>query len=393
MRQLVLRLAAGALHAAFGAAIALALEGALGTVAAVAVAALAVLATRPLHRRLEAALLRRAGGAEHRRRAAVHRLLEGLDAPRSLDDAPDAVAAELARLLRCPQVALVLRPGDLVVGLHDEGPADRHEKLPVLHEGEEVGLVRLGLPPGARPDAVLALAAEVVPHTGPLLRALGARRELEATGRRAAAARRERQVAVSHDVHDRLGPSLAALKMVVAVRRRSGAGTPEVAGPALAAQVDEVLAELRRIVRREGPVAVAEHGLVAGVELAAARLTLTGPELLLEAGALPPLSPEVEAAAHAVVVEAVANVVRHAGAGSCRVELRCEDGALVVAVEDDGAGLATGPRAEGLGLVSMRERGEALGGRFEAGPRPAGGGTRVEARLPVAARPALSAPT
>ena len=85
-------------------------------------------------------------------------------------------------------------------------------------------------------------------------------------------------------------------------------------------------------------------------------------------------------AAYRIIQEALANVVRHAHAHDCRVELSL-DGALHLAVTDDGIGLPMDRRA-GVGLVSMRERAEELGGTCVVEAAPAAG-TCVLAELPL----------
>jgi signal transduction histidine kinase len=95
-----------------------------------------------------------------------------------------------------------------------------------------------------------------------------------------------------------------------------------------------------------------------------------------------PLPAEVDLSAFRIIQEAVTNVVRHAGAGHCRVLIdhRCAD--LSIEVTDDGPGGAVAP--PGYGIAGMRERAALLGGQLAAGPRP-GGGFQVTARLPVTA--------
>ncbi len=85
-------------------------------------------------------------------------------------------------------------------------------------------------------------------------------------------------------------------------------------------------------------------------------------------------------AAYYICLEAVTNVVRHAGASSCQVQIAVVD-ALQLAVADNGRGLPPELRA-GEGLRSMRERAEELGGRCTVRPRP-GGGTLMQATLPL----------
>src|SRR3712207_8167126 len=77
-------------------------------------------------------------------------------------------------------------------------------------------------------------------------------------------------------------------------------------------------------------------------------------------------------------------VARHAGADHCRVVLRVFGSLLELEVSDNGRGFARGEGAAGMGLVSMRERAEELGGTCEISAVPEGG-TRVVARLPLEA--------
>ena len=98
-----------------------------------------------------------------------------------------------------------------------------------------------------------------------------------------------------------------------------------------------------------------------------------------------PLPAAVKVAAYRIAAEALTNVVRHAGARSCRVRLATGDGALLVEVTDDGTGIPSDAPA-GVGLLSLRERAAELGGTEVT--CPAGGGTAVRARLPLGRRKA-----
>jgi signal transduction histidine kinase len=96
----------------------------------------------------------------------------------------------------------------------------------------------------------------------------------------------------------------------------------------------------------------------------------------------------VEVAVYRICQEALTNVVRHAEAQHCTLQLVLAnaDGrrsALVVEIRDDGRGLAADRRA-GVGLASMRERAAELGGTCLIEPLPTGG-TRVLATLPLPA--------
>jgi signal transduction histidine kinase len=92
----------------------------------------------------------------------------------------------------------------------------------------------------------------------------------------------------------------------------------------------------------------------------------------------------VEAAAYRIVQEALTNVVRHSAARACRVAVSLDRARNVLALQivDDGRGLPD-PHRAGVGLVSMRERAEELGGRCHIASPPSGG-TVVTVELPCA---------
>ncbi len=94
--------------------------------------------------------------------------------------------------------------------------------------------------------------------------------------------------------------------------------------------------------------------------------------------------PDTGIAAFRIVQESLTNVARHAGASRVRVTLR-HGPAVEVEVVDDGAGFdaAAGDRYDSMGLRSMRERAEILGGTLGIASAP--GRTRIAARLPEAA--------
>jgi signal transduction histidine kinase len=145
--------------------------------------------------------------------------------------------------------------------------------------------------------------------------------------------------------------------------------------------VREAIADIRRLVYALRPPALDELGLVAAVQLQIAHYQR--PELLIVLDApeqLPALPAAVEVAAYRILAEALTNVVRHAQAARCEVRIALA-GALEIEVVDNGRGLPEDQR-RGVGLASMRERAEELGGVCCVDPAP-GGGTRVWARLPV----------
>ena len=98
---------------------------------------------------------------------------------------------------------------------------------------------------------------------------------------------------------------------------------------------------------------------------------------------LPPLPAAVEVAIYRITQEALTNVIRHAEARNCLINLRLDEtaGHLCLDVQDDGKGLSM-KRHAGVGLNSMRERAEALGGSLKLISAP-GRGTAVEVMIPI----------
>ena len=122
---------------------------------------------------------------------------------------------------------------------------------------------------------------------------------------------------------------------------------------------------------------LSERGLAKALEALALR---AGIPIDLQTDVRPGLPEQLEAAAYYVVAEGLANAHKHAGASSVVVRARTDDETLVVEVLDDGVG---GADEEGSGLRGLADRVEALGGTL-ALESPAGGGTRLLARIPLA---------
>jgi signal transduction histidine kinase len=112
----------------------------------------------------------------------------------------------------------------------------------------------------------------------------------------------------------------------------------------------------------------------------------TGTRLILR-GAPSVLDPGVELAAYRIVQEALTNARRHAPGAAVDVELLYAGDTLRVRIRDNGPGPPAGPLSDGHGLLGMRERAAAVGGRLDTGPA-SGGGFLVETVLP--AKPELA---
>ncbi|MFI6739372.1 sensor histidine kinase [Nonomuraea sp. NPDC050451] len=222
-------------------------------------------------------------------------------------------------------------------------------------------------------------------------RALEAERTREEVARRRAG---EERLRIARELHDSLTHSISVIKVqagvAVHLARKRGEEVPgalvaiqEASGDAMR-ELRATLEVLRdtddpdgsggsgaqdsRLDRLDGLVDRARStGLAATVTISGVRHELP---------------PEVDRAAYRIVQEALTNVSRHAGGAAASVRVDYGGDELVVQVDDDGLARRDAPPVPGVGLLGMRERVTALGGRLRAEPRPEGGFT-VRAELPL----------
>jgi PAS domain S-box-containing protein len=180
---------------------------------------------------------------------------------------------------------------------------------------------------------------------------------------------------IQRNLHDGAQQRLIAVLLNL-VRLR---GSPNNHGDLLdsaIAELAEGLQEIRELASGLHPAVLVERGLDAALSAIALRAAVP---IELHTEIRVPLPNQVQAAAYYVVAEGVANVSKHAGASRVVVRTRTDEGTLVVEVVDDGGG---GADEQGSGLRGLADRVEALGGTL-ALDSPAGGGTRLLARIPV----------
>jgi signal transduction histidine kinase len=200
-------------------------------------------------------------------------------------------------------------------------------------------------------------------------------------------AREEERRRLRRDLHDGIGPALAGLTLKAETARAllpPGADGASRQLHDLSEEIRRTVVDVRRLVEGLRPPALDELGLAGACQQAVERLAAQA-GLAVDVhvpGDLPVLPAAVEVAAYRIVVEAVTNAVRHAGARHCDVSLACIPAGLAVTVSDDGSGLRPADH-HGHGLAIMRERAEELGGTVTVtGTMP---GVTVQARLPAAA--------
>jgi two-component system sensor histidine kinase DesK len=186
-------------------------------------------------------------------------------------------------------------------------------------------------------------------------------------------AERER---IARDLHDLLGHTLTVIVLKSDLANRLFTTQPELAHREIAeveTTARKALAEVRQAV-----AGYRGDGLPAEITSARRALTTAGVQLTTNIDYVS-FSPTQANTLCLVLREAVTNVIRHAGATTCRLDLYRDGDSLIMQIEDNGSGeLGT----EGNGLRGMRERITAVGGTLQR-QRSTGGGTELTASLPL----------
>jgi signal transduction histidine kinase len=203
----------------------------------------------------------------------------------------------------------------------------------------------------------------------------------------------EERARLSRELHDGTGQALAAL--LVGLRHVEDASSLKAVRLAASRQrelVAQTLDEVGRLARGLRPTALDDLGLKAALERHASdQAWLFGVEITLDATGLGRrrLPREIETALYRGAQEAIANAGRHADARRVRIRIEREPQTVRLTVTDDGRGFDVARALEAhrrLGLHTIRERAELLGGRAEISSSP-GQGTTVSLVVPVSAPP------
>lgn len=358
------------------------LGGVLGSGAAAVLVALAV---HPLYLRAGAAANRLVYGDRDDPARALRRLGARLSDVGAPGDLLERMAAEVGRVLRVPYVA-VEEHGAVVAAWGERGEVA--ERVPLHHRGREVGTLVVG--ERLRPKDRASLA-ELAPHVAVAVHAHQLGADLERSHARLLAARQEERDRLRYELHDGVGPTLAALALQTDRGRGLVDTDPERAKEImgdLSARIRATVGDVRAIVDDLRPPPLDDLGLAGALaELGrgfAGHLTVevdTPPDL-------PALPAPIELAAYRIAAEALTNAARHAQASRCTVRVKTvgvrAGDALELRIDDDGVGLSSRvpARRQGVGLASMRRRSEELGGTFELIGGD-GAGTRLVVRLPL----------
>ncbi len=184
---------------------------------------------------------------------------------------------------------------------------------------------------------------------------------------------------LERDLHDGAQSRLVALALLLRSARTRAGDDGELAAllDRAQAELQTSLGELRELARGIHPAVLTERGLEPALQALVSRAPVP---VSVEAAVEVRLPPPVESAAYFVVSEGLANVAKYAQATHASVAVRRQNGVVTVDVADDGVGGADA--AHGSGLRGLADRVAALDGTLSL-ESPAGGGTRLRAKIPV----------
>ncbi len=317
--------------------------------------------------------------------------------------APEAVLPTIvetvAQALKLPSAAIAIKKGDQFTSSVEYGmPIGVPVVFPLVYQSETVGQLRVSprAPDELFTEADKHLLEDIAHQAGIAVHATRLTADLQQSRARLVTAREEERRRLRRDLHDGIGPTLAGMTLKVGAIRNMLTSDPPVAAQLLGElgrEIESAMADIRRLVYALRPPALDELGLVAALRAQAAQYQMPvssadgdrpATRLIVTIDAptnFQPLPAAVEVAAYRIACEALANIVRHAEAHTCHITLAL-DNALRMEISDDGVGLAN-ERQVGVGLVSMRERAEELGGTCAIISDP-GRGTRIVTVLPLA---------
>lgn len=377
---------------------------------------LAAILVQPMRDWLQRTINRLMYGERDDPYAVLSGLNRQLQASLSPEETLPAVVQTVAQALKLPYVAIALnQDGVLKTSASYGKEVEEQYQLPLVYQGEMVGNLLLSARSANEPftPAEHRLLEDIAHHIGVTahtvkltqdLRRLA--RDLQHSRERIISAREEERRRLRRDLHDGLGPVTASQGLKLAALQQYSGRDPQASEKLLnqlISQNEGIVTEIRRLVYGLRPPALDEVGLVEAVrDQVAAVGNEPGVRLPLEVRVEEPAEPltnlpaAVEVAAYRIAMEAVTNVYRHSNASSCTIRFSIPAGLadtggpvgslfpekkLILEIRDNGTGIPDSHKS-GVGLRSMKERAEEVGGTCIVESIP-GGGTRVLAQFPV----------
>jgi PAS domain S-box-containing protein len=220
--------------------------------------------------------------------------------------------------------------------------------------------------------------------------------EIQDLAGRLIAAQEAERARIARDLHDDMSQRLALLTIDIDQLGRQGRLPAETVEHLrlISQRAGEIASDVHLLSYQLHPTKLQTLGLVTAIQSVCRDISNQhGVDVEFQREPVPSgIAPEVALCLYRIVQESLRNVVKHSGARRALVRLSALDGELRLSVADQGKGFDVATTARtGLGLVSMRERVNFVGGEIVVHSKP-GRGTRIGVRVPVAGARARSEP-
>jgi len=189
---------------------------------------------------------------------------------------------------------------------------------------------------------------------------------------------------IARELHDDVSQQLAVLKWDLKLLGRAVQGQAQTVAAEAVKRADEIVTSVHDLSHRLHPARLRLMGLVEALDGLQSELSRPDVPITFAHVNVPPiLRPDLTLCLFRIVQEALQNALKYSKAHSVSVDLRGVSDGIALTIGDDGVGFDVDAMwGTGLGLISMQERVEAIGGTLEIRSSP-GAGTRLEIRVPA----------
>jgi len=364
---------------------------------------LVALLFQPLRDRLQRIVNRFMYGERSDPVSVLTKLGKQLEETVSPHDALSGMVVMIAQTLKLPYVAIEFGVGKEASVLASYGqPSEDLIQFPIIYQAQIIGCLDVAPRSLGEPfsDKDNVLLENIARQAGSAAQAARLTTDLQRSRQRLVTAREEERRRLRRDLHDGIGPTMAGQTLILDAAIDLILGDPESGQEqdleeainllsGLKEQTQHTVKNIRHIVYALRPPSLDDLGLVAAIQAHVDQLVLSkqGLSISIENSLqdIPRFSAAVELAAYRIVLEALTNVINHAQAQECHVVIMVsgadESRTLKLEINDDGIGFPEKNRP-GIGLASMRERAEELGGSFSI-IHDNNRGARVLANIPL----------
>jgi signal transduction histidine kinase len=205
-------------------------------------------------------------------------------------------------------------------------------------------------------------------------------------GSRLLNAQEEERARIARELHDDISQQLAVLAIDLSLLKRTAQGDAKTTAAEALKRAEDISTSVHDLSHRLHPARLRVLGLVDALDGLKRELSHPGVTITLTHEGVPPtLPPDLTLCLFRIVQEGLQNANKHSGARRVSVALTGTSDSIALAIVDDGVGFDVDAAwRRGLGLISVRERVEAMGGTFEL-RSSRGAGARLEVSVPVPA--------